>query len=104
MDSPYDSNISEDIKELVERGFAIKHGRKHLGTEIGNMDESRAQVRDMNVFHVQRPLTLSVSAGAAAGRNTGTTEAGFKAVGEPRSITREGRRRSDKADSQMRKC
>jgi len=30
------------------------------------MSESRAQVRDMDVSHVQRPLTLSVSAGVAS--------------------------------------
>jgi len=68
----------------------------------------------MDVSHVQRPLTLNSTDGvrpfvasthgltpvayesaAAAGRNTGTMEAEFEVVVEPRSKTREGHRRSD---------
>jgi len=66
MDSPNDSDASEGMKELVERGFAIKSRREHLDTEVDYMRVSRAQVRDMDVSHVQRPLTLSVSAGVAS--------------------------------------
>jgi len=64
----------------------------------------------MNVSHVQRPLALNLLAGvasthghtqatqesvAARNRNTGTTEAGFGAVGETRNTTQGGPRRSD---------
>jgi len=110
MDSPYNSDISEGMKEFVERGFAIRRRRDQPCPEVGYIGETCAQVRDMDVSHVQRTLTLSVSAGvasthglspvayelvAAAGRNTGTMKAGFEAVVEPRSITRERHKRSD---------
>jgi len=29
MDSPYDSDTSDGMRELVEQGFAIKRGRKY---------------------------------------------------------------------------
>jgi len=99
------------MKELVERVYAIKRNREDLYQEIGYLGETRVLVRDLDVSHVQRPLTSHVSAGVAsthsltpatqelvtaAGRSTGTTEAGFEAVEEPpRSITRRGSRRSD---------
>jgi len=54
------------MKQLVERGFAFKHGREDPCPEIGYIGETRGQVRDMDVSHVQRPLTLSVSAGVAS--------------------------------------
>jgi len=66
MDSPYDSDISEGMKELVERGFAFKRGREDPCPKIGYIRETRGQVRDMDVSHVQRPLTHSVSAGVAS--------------------------------------
>jgi len=49
MDSPYDSDISEGMKEFVERGFAIKRGRNHPCAEVGYIGETRAQVRDTDV-------------------------------------------------------
>jgi len=109
MDSPYESDASEGMKELVERGYAIKRDRDYPCPETGYLRKTRAQVRNLDVSHVQRPWTLNVSSGAAsthgltpgtqdsvtaAGRNTGTTEAGFEAVWEPRSTTRGGSRRS----------
>jgi len=66
MDSPYDSDVSEGMRDLVERGFAIKRGREHPRTEIGYIGETRAQVCDTDVSHVQRPLALSVSTGIAS--------------------------------------
>jgi len=98
------------MRDLVDRGFAFKRDRENPCLEIGYIGKTRGQVRDMDVSHVQRPLTLNVSAGvasthslsrvayesaAAAGRNTSTMEAGFEAVVEPRSRTQEGHRRSD---------
>jgi len=89
MDSLSDSDLSEGMRELIGRGFAISRGRERVIPEARQSGEPRAQVRDLDVSHVQRPLTLSVSAGVAsthgltpatletvtaAGRNTGTTE------------------------------
>jgi len=85
MDSPYESDDSEGMRELVERGYAIRRDRECLGLVKGSQGETRALIRDLDVSHVQRPLTLTVSAGAvsthgltpatqslvtAAGRNT----------------------------------
>jgi len=110
MDSPYDSNVSEGMRDLVDRGFAFRRDRENLYPESDRIGKTRGQVRDMDVSHVQRPLTFNVSAGVAsthgltpvayesataAGCNSGTMEAGFEAVVEPRSRTREGHRRSD---------
>jgi len=66
MESPCDSDANEGMIELVERGFAIKSRREHIDTEFDYMRDSRGQVRDMDVSHVQRPLTHNVSAGVAS--------------------------------------
>jgi len=58
MNSPYDSDVSEGMKDLVDRGFAFKRDRDNICPEIGYIGETRGQVRDMDVSHVQRPLTL----------------------------------------------
>jgi len=61
MDSPFNSDASEGMRDLVERGFAIKGER-----EIYYIGESHAQVRHMDVSHVQRPLTFNLPAGVAS--------------------------------------
>jgi len=61
MDSPFDSDASEGMRDLVERGFANKRER-----QIAYIGETRAQVCDMDVSHVQRPLTLNLPAGVAS--------------------------------------
>jgi len=96
MDSPYDSDVSDGMKELIRQGFAIKRGRECLGPELGYLGEIHTQVHDTDVSHV--PLRLNVSAGVASthglttvayelatarGRNTGTREASLKLSGNP---------------------
>jgi len=66
MDSPGDSDSSEGMRELVERGFAIKRGRGHLSPDLDYPGDARALVRDTDVFHVQRPLTHNMLAGVAS--------------------------------------
>jgi len=66
MDSQSDSDLSEGMRELIGQGFAIKRGRERIASDTRYLGEPRAQVRDMDVSHVQRPLTLSVSAGVAS--------------------------------------
>jgi len=105
MDSMSDSNLSDGMRELVGQGFSIRMGRERIEPEIRLSEEPRAQFRDLDVSDVQRLSALSVPVGAAsthgltpatletvtaAGRNAGTTEAGFEAVGEARSTTRGG--------------
>jgi len=66
MDSPYESDNSEGMEELVERGYAIKRGREYPCPERGYLGETRAQVRDLDVSYVQPPLTSNLSTGVAS--------------------------------------
>jgi len=66
MDSPYDSDVSDGMRDLIRQGFAIKQGRKRLGPEIGHLGEVHTQSHDTDVSRVQRPLTLTVSSGVAS--------------------------------------
>jgi len=66
MDSASESDDSDGMRDLVRRGFAIRRDGEHTGPEWGYQGEIRAQVRDLDVSHVQRLLTLTVSAGAAS--------------------------------------
>jgi len=66
MDSLSDSDLSEGMRELIGQGFAIKRGRKRICPESRQLREPRTQARELDVSHVQRPLTLSVSAGVAS--------------------------------------
>jgi len=66
MDSPNESEDSDGMRDLVRLGFAIRRDGEHIGLEWGHQGEIRAQVRDLDVYHVQRPPTLTVSAGAAS--------------------------------------
>jgi len=119
MDSPYDSDVSEGMKELIDRGYAVRRGREAPCPERGYLGETHAQVRDMDVSHVQLPLAPIVSAGVAsthgltpatqesvtaAGRNTSTTEAGFEAVGNPGVPCERDLGGPTYADSQTKKC
>jgi len=66
MDSLGDSDSSEGMRELIERGFAIKSGRGHLSPDLDYPGTSRAPVCDTDVSHVQRPLTCNMLAGVAS--------------------------------------
>jgi len=65
MDSLSDSDLSEGMRELIGQGFAIKRGRDREIPESSQLRERRAQFLDLDASHVQRPLTLNVSAGVA---------------------------------------
>jgi len=51
MDSPCDSDASERMRELVERGYAIKRSREDLYQERGYLGETRVLVRDLVLVH-----------------------------------------------------
>jgi len=78
MDSPYDSDVSEGMKDLIDRGYAVRRGREPPCPERGYLGEARAQARDLDVSHVQRPLASNVSAGVAS--THGLTPATFEPV------------------------
>jgi len=89
MESPYDSDVSEGMRELVERGFAIKRGRENLSIELGEFKGTRALVRDTDVSHVQRLFTLNVSAGVASTHDvTPATHESVAAVGRNTNTAR----------------
>jgi len=54
------------MRELIGQGFAIKRGREQEIPESSQIREPRVQFRDLDVSHIQRPLTVSVSAGIAS--------------------------------------
>jgi len=66
MDSPGDSDSSEGMRDLIERGFAIKSGRGHLSPDLDYPGTSRVPVRDTDVSYVQRPLACNMLAGVAS--------------------------------------
>jgi len=66
MDSPYDSDASEGMRELVERGYAIKRGGEYSCQERGYIGETRVPVRNLDVSHVQHPLASKVPASVSS--------------------------------------
>jgi len=66
MDAASDSDDSDGMRDLVERGYAIRRDPEHPGQALGHQGETRARIRDSDVSHVQRPPTLTVSAGAVS--------------------------------------
>jgi len=66
MDSLSNSDLSKGMRELIEQGFAIRRGRERVVPESRQPGDPCAQVRDLDLSHVQRPLTLNVSAGVAS--------------------------------------
>jgi len=76
MDSSNDSDVSEGMRDLIDRGFAFKRDRDNPRPEVGNMGDTRDPVRDLDVSHVHRPLTLNVSAGVASVAYESATAAG----------------------------
>jgi len=66
MDSPYESDASEGMRDLVERGYAMRRDSGDPSLIRGHQGETRALIRDLDVSHVHRPLTLTASAGVAS--------------------------------------
>jgi len=66
MDSLSDSDLREGMRVLMRLSLANKRGKEPEIPESSQLGEPRAQFRDLDVSHVQRPLTLNVSAGVAS--------------------------------------
>jgi len=69
-ESPYESDMSEDTRDLVEQGLAISH-RNH-GSRVDRSLEGRglAPTRNMDTSNVRYPLTSSASAGTTSTQET----------------------------------
>jgi len=66
MDSPYDSDMSEDTRELVERGLAISRPKYSSGARRHSVEQSIAPTSNMDISMVHYPLTQIVSAGTTS--------------------------------------
>jgi len=66
MDPASELDDSDGMRDLVERGYAMRRDRECPGLVMGHQGETRARISDSDVSHVQRPLTLTVPAGAAS--------------------------------------
>jgi len=66
MDSPYDSDMSDDTRELVEQGLAISCRNHSSKAERPSDDRGLAPTRNMDTSSVHYPLTQIVSAGATS--------------------------------------
>jgi len=66
MDSPYDSDMREDTRELVEQGLVINHRKYSSRAERTSSDRGLAPTRNMDTSSVHYPLTQIVSAGTTS--------------------------------------
>jgi len=118
MDSPYDSDVSEDTRDLISRGLASDTRRYSVVTEIGSSERDPTPARNMNVSHIRLPLTHIVQAEEPSTRglnmaygdnvkgqnyNIGTSQVWFEGVAEPREIEERQSRNMSCANSPTRK-
>jgi len=66
MDSSNDSDVSEGMRDLIDRGFAFKRDSDNSCPVVDPMGDTRGPVRDLDVSRVHRPLTSSRSADVAS--------------------------------------
>jgi len=66
MDSPYDSDMSEDTRELVERGLVISRRKYSSRAGRHSVEQSVAPTSNMYISSVHYPLTQILSAGTTS--------------------------------------
>jgi len=62
MESPYDSDVSEDTRDLIARGLATDIKRYKTRAELGTNESESAPIRSMNTLYVRLPPALVVQA------------------------------------------
>jgi len=62
MDSPYDSDVSEDTRDLISRGLASDTKKYNVKGHLGCNERESAPNRSMNTSYVHLPLTHVVKA------------------------------------------
>jgi len=62
MDSPYDSDVSEDTRDLISRGLATDTKKYNVVGEMGSNERESAPNRSMNTQYFHLPLTHVVKA------------------------------------------
>jgi len=55
MESPYDSDVSEDTRDLIARGLATDTRKYSNRAELGAVDRELAPTRSMNASYVHLP-------------------------------------------------
>jgi len=56
MESPYDSDVSEDTRDLISRGLATDIRNYSVRADIGSGEGASALTRNMNTSYVRPPL------------------------------------------------
>jgi len=62
MESPYDSDVSEDTRELIAKGLATDIKRYKTRAELGSIESESARTHSMNTSYVRLPPALVVQA------------------------------------------
>jgi len=68
MESPYDSDVSEDTRDLIARGLATDIRRYSSQAELGMYDRDIAPSRHMNTSYVRLPPAQIVQVGEPSAR------------------------------------
>jgi len=62
MESPYDSDVSEDPRDLIARGLATDTRKYSSRAELGTVERELAPTRNMNTSYVRLPHAHIVQA------------------------------------------
>jgi len=72
MEYQYDSDISEDTRDLISQGLATDTRKYRMRPEVGNSERDIPLLRDMNASHVRLPLSQIVSMEKPSARGLST--------------------------------
>jgi len=104
MESPYDSDVSEDTRDLIARGLATDVRKHSVQVNLGSNEREISLARNMNASYVRPPLAHVVQVEELSARShnmtcgeivkgqnytIGTSQVGFEGVAEPRGNRRE---------------
>jgi len=73
MDSPYDSDVSEDTRDLISRGLATDNRKYSVEVDLGIRERDSAPTRSMSTSYVHLPLTHVVKAAEPSARGFNMT-------------------------------
>jgi len=72
MESPYDSDVSEDTRDLIARGLATDNRKYSSRAELGTVERDLAPIRNMNTSYVRLPPAHVVQAEEPSARGLNT--------------------------------
>jgi len=62
MESPYDSEVSEDTRDLISQGLATDTRKYSVRADLGSSERASALTRDINSSYVRPSLAHVVQA------------------------------------------